>query len=93
MIVNNPRKLQSGRHPALDSLSALFLAFDSNDLVRQPSDVRTSRRSYVFRARKAVLEFLSDGINTVDQDLLLSAPNDDPFDYFVEAREPVFRCQ
>jgi hypothetical protein len=55
--------------------------------------VRTSRRSYVFRARKAVLEFLSDGINTVDQDLLLSAPNDDPFDYFVEVREPVFRCQ
>ena len=93
MIVNNPRKLQSGRHPVLDSLSALFLAFDSNDLVRQPSDVRTSWRSDVFRARKAVLEFLSDGINAVDQNLVLSTPDDESFDDFVEVREPVFRCQ
>ena len=93
MIVNNPHKLQSGSHPALNSLSALFLAFDSNEFVRQPSNVRTSWRSDVFRAGKAVFEFLSDGINAVDQDLLLSTPDDDPFDYFVEIREPVFRCQ
>jgi len=92
VIVNNPRELQSGNHPALDSLSALFLAFDSNDLVRQPADVGTSWRSYVFRAREAVLEFLGDGINAVDQDLLLSTPDDDPFDHFVKIGEPVFCC-
>ena len=93
LIVSSPPKLQFSSHPALDSLSALFLALDSNEFVRQPSNVRTSRRSYVLRAREAVLQFLSHGINAVDQDILLSTPDDDPSDDFVEVREPVFRCQ
>ena len=89
-LISSPIKLQSGSHPSLNGLSALFLALDSNEFVRQPSDVRSSHRSYIFRVRRTVLESLSDSIDTVDQDFLLSAPNDDSFDDLVEIREPVF---
>lgn len=89
-LISSPIKLQSGSHPSLNSLGALLLALDSNELMRQPSDVRPSHRSYVFRVRRTILESLSDSIDTVDQDLLLSAPDDDSFDDLVEVREPVF---
>ena len=84
------RTLQPSSHPSLDGLGALFLASNSNEFVRQPSDVRASFRSYIFRTRRAVFKSPGDGIDTVDQDLLLSAPDDDSFDDFVETREPVF---
>jgi hypothetical protein len=93
VIVSSFVQLQPGSHPTLDSESALVLATNSNEFVRQPSDVRTSWRSYVFRVRKVFFEFASDGINAVDQNLLLSTPDDDSFDHFVEIREPLFRCQ
>jgi hypothetical protein len=64
--LNSPTKLQSGSHPALNSLSAFFLAGNSNELVRQPSDVRASFSSDIFRAWEAVLESPGDGIDAVD---------------------------
>jgi hypothetical protein len=47
-------------------------------------------RPYVVRVRTADLKSLGDGIDTIDQDLLLSTLNEDSFDQLVKAREPMF---
>ena len=47
-------------------------------------------RPYVVRVRTADLKSLGDGVDTIDQDLLLSTPNEDSFDQIAKAREPMF---
>jgi hypothetical protein len=66
---------------------------DHQKFVRQPSHVRAPLRPYVVRVRTADLKSLGDGIDTIDQDLLLSTPNEDSFDKLVKAREPMFWCE
>jgi hypothetical protein len=58
--------------------------------MRQPSDMYTPLRPYVVRVRTANLKSLGDGVDTIDQDLLLSTPNEDSFNQLVKARELMF---
>jgi hypothetical protein len=50
----------------------------------------TPLRPYVVRVRTANLKSLGDGVDTIDQDLLLSTPNEDSFNQLVKARELMF---
>ena len=61
--------------------------------MRQPSHVCAPLRPYVVRVRTADLESLGDGVDTIDQGLLLSTLNEDSFDKLVKAREPMFWCE
>lgn len=85
-----PQRLQSGSHPAFNGLGALLFTADHQEFVRQPSHMRAPLRPYVVRVRTADLQSLGDGIDTIDQDLLLSAPDEDSLDQLVKTREPFF---
>jgi hypothetical protein len=86
-------KLQSSSHEILDSQSAILLAADPNEFVRQPSDVRATQSSYILHVSGTTLESLSDSVNAVDQDFLLPAPDGDALDDLVKICEPVCRRQ
>jgi hypothetical protein len=83
--------LQLSSHPTLDSLSAFLLALDANELVRKPAYMRTSLSPHILRARKTVLELPGNGVDTVNQNLLLATPDDDTSHNLVQVREPVRR--
>ena len=88
-----PEALQPSSHPAFDGPGALLFTADHQEFVRQPSHVCAPLRPYVVRVGTADLESLGDVIDTIDQDLMLSAPDEDSFDQLVEAREPTFWCE
>lgn len=83
--------LEPSSHPILDGRSALLLALDTKKLVGQPAHMRSALSPYVLCWRINSLQLFSDGVDAVDQDFLLAAPNDDSADNFVETSEPVSR--
>jgi hypothetical protein len=54
--------------------------------------MRASLGAHILDLREAFPESPSDSINTVDQNLLLAAPDDDTFNDLVQTGEPVCRC-
>jgi hypothetical protein len=86
-------RLQPSSHPALNSLRALFFPTDHQQFVRQPPDVCASLRSHILHVRRHALERLGDGIDAINQNLLLSAPDKNAFDQLVNAREPICRSE
>jgi hypothetical protein len=57
---------QPSSHPALNGQSTFLLSLNTNELMRQPTYVRTFLSAHVFRARKAVLELPSNGVDAVN---------------------------